>query len=167
MITWMLHHENVRDKEQSQSSVGWTAQYPLSTFTHFSFLSVLFWSATNTLRLQAILDVSMSFPFLLLQSQLDPAGTSHNRPQLSMAGVSVYFLFQRLLLPDGSCYLFISAVSNALLLTLYTMFLGFWHLFLLLLDNISFASCKEQSFPLRWHFFCTLHFFFFEILFQF
>lgn len=107
MITWMLPHENVRGKEQSQSSAGWTAQYPLSTFTHFSFLSVLFWSASNTLRLQAISDVSMSFPFLLLQSQLDPAGTSHNRPQLSMAGVSVYFLLQRLLLPDGSCYLFI------------------------------------------------------------
>lgn len=42
MVMWMLRHGKVRGKEPSQSSAAWTALYPLSTFTCFSFLNVCY-----------------------------------------------------------------------------------------------------------------------------
>lgn len=95
-------------KSQGQGAISELSCLNCSVLTvHFYLLfiseCVLFWNASNTVGLQAILDMSMSFPFPLLQSQLDPAGISHNRPQLSTAGVLVCFPSQRLLLPDGSC----------------------------------------------------------------
>lgn len=94
-------------------------------YSRFISECVLFWSASDTVRLQVILDMSMSFPFLLLQSQLDPAGTSHNRPQSSTAGVSVYFPSQDFCCQMGVVTCLYQAESNALLLALYTMFSGF------------------------------------------
>lgn len=126
MVTWMLHPENVRGKEQSQSSAGWTAQYPLSTFPHFSFLSVCYFEVPQILSDSKLFWTwACHFPSFccnhnwILQA-LPITGLSYQRQEFQCISLCKDFCCQM-----GVVTCLCQAVNNALLLALYTMFLGF------------------------------------------
>lgn len=130
MVTWMLHGGNVRGKEQSQSSAGWTAQYPLSTFTHFSFLSVCCPEVPQILSDSRLFWMwACHFPSFccshnwILQA-LPITGLSYQQQEFQCISLCKDFCCQM-----GVVTCLCQAVSNALLLALYTTFSGFFDIY--------------------------------------
>lgn len=124
MVRWMLHH--VRGKEQFQSSPGWTAQYSPSTFTHFSFLSVCYFgmpqilSDSRLFRTRACNFPSFCWNHNWILQVLPITGLSYQWQEFQGISLRKDFCCQM-----GVATCLYQAVSNALLLAWYTMFLGF------------------------------------------
>lgn len=156
MVTWMIHHETIRGKEPSQSWAAWTSLYPLYTFTCFSLLNVCYLEVPQTLLdFKLFWTWACHFPSLccnhswILQA-FPITGLRYQRQEFQCISLCKDFCCQM-----GVVSCLYQAMSNALLPALYTMF--FWHLFLLLLYNVSIASYKEQPFSPRcpFVFFCS------------